>query len=137
DAGSGRSGLLLKVVRRSLVIFAIGLALNGFPKYDWATIRIPGVLQRIAACYLLASLVELAAGVRAKVGAVVVLLLGYWLAMTLVRFPGHEAGDLTRQGNLAAVVDRAFLGGHIYRPGIYDPEGLLSTIPALTTTLIG
>jgi predicted acyltransferase len=136
ESGSGWFGLGLKILRRSLVIFAIGLALNGFPKYDWETIRIPGVLQRIAICYLLASLIDLAAGVRFKATLVVVLLIGYWLAMTLIPAPGHRAGDLSREGNLAAAVDRAVFPGHLYMKD-YDPEGLLSTIPALATTLIG
>lgn len=143
-SGAGMGGLFLKVVRRSLVIFAIGLGLNalgpilngGFANADWTKLRIPGVLQRIALCYMFASLIELVAGIRAKIGVIVVLLVGYWLAMTLLRVPGHEAGDLSRAGNLAAVVDRALLGTHLYRTE-YDPEGLLSTIPAVATTLIG
>ena len=136
EGGSGWFGLLFKIVRRSVVIFGIGLALNGFYKYDWATIRIPGVLQRIALRYLLASLVDLIAGVRVKAGLLVVLLVGYWLAMTLIPVPGYGRGDLSREGNLAAYVDRMVLLGHLYKAD-YDPEGLLSTIPALATTLIG
>ncbi len=143
-AGAGGFGLFLNVVRRSLVIFAIGFGLNalgpilnsGFANADWTKLRIPGVLQRIAVCYLFASLIELMAGIRAKIGIVLVLLVGSWLAMTMTRFPGHEAGDLSRSGNLAAYVDRALLRGHLYKPD-YDPEGLLSTIPAVATTLIG
>jgi predicted acyltransferase len=135
-SGTGRFGLVLRIVRRSLVIFGLGLLLAGFPSYELAKIRIPGVLQRIAVCYLIASLIELAAGVRTKVGIVVVLLVGYWLAMAFAPYPGHEAGDLSRSGNLAAFVDRAALSGHLYKPD-YDPEGLLSTIPAVATTLIG
>jgi predicted acyltransferase len=144
ETGAGRFGLVLKVVRRSLVIFAIGLGLNalgpilnsGFANADWSKLRIPGVLQRIAVCYLFASLIELMAGIRAKIGIVVVLLVGYWLAMTLIRLPDHKTGDLSRSGNLAAIVDRALLKGHLYKAD-YDPEGLLSTLPAVATTLIG
>jgi predicted acyltransferase len=136
EGGSDWFGLLFRIVRRSLVIFGIGLALNGFPSYHWDTIRIPGVLQRIAVCYLLASLIDLIAGVRVKAGLVVVLLVGYWLAMTLIPAPGFARGDLTREGNLAAHVDRMLLPGHLYKAD-YDPEGILSTIPALATTLIG
>jgi predicted acyltransferase len=136
ESGASRFGLVLKIVRRSLVIFGLGLILAGFPSYDLAKIRIPGVLQRIAVCYLLASLIELFAGLRTKIGIVLVLLVGYWLAMAFAPFPGHEVGDLSRPGNLAAFVDRAALGGHLYKPD-YDPEGLLSTIPAVATTLIG
>ena len=134
--GSSRIGLLFRIVRRAVVIFAIGLALNGFPEYHLATLRIPGVLQRIAVCYLLASLVELTGGVRFKMATVVVLLVGYWGVMTFVAVPGYHAGDLSRAGNLAAWVDRLVLPGHLYKAD-YDPEGLLSTLPALATTLIG
>lgn len=144
EAGSGRLGLAVNAVRRALVIFGIGLALHALgtvlnnPSHpDWSRLRIPGILQRIAVCYLLASLIELSAGVRAKFAIAVVLLLGYWAAMDLVQFPGHKARDLSRSGNLAAYVDREVFGTHIYRPGIYDPEGLLSTIPAVVTTLLG
>ncbi len=136
DSGTGRFGLVLRIIRRSLVIFGLGLLLAGFPAYDLAKIRIPGVLQRIAVCYLVASMIELVAGVRTKVGIIVVLLVGYWLAMAYAPYPGHEVGDLSRPGNLAAFVDRAVLPGHLYKAE-YDPEGLLSTIPAVATTLIG
>ncbi len=136
ESWGGQAGLIWKVVRRSLVIFGIGMALGGFPSYDLAKLRIPGVLQRIAVCYLVASLVELVAGIRTKVGVIVVLLGGYWLAMAFAPYPGHQVGDLSRSGNLAAFVDRAALGGHLYKPD-YDPEGLLSTIPAVATTMIG
>ncbi len=136
ESGTSRLGLVVRIIRRSLVIFGLGLLLAGFPSYNLAKIRIPGVLQRIAVCYLVASLIELVAGVRTKVGIVVVLLVGYWLAMAFVPFPGHAVGDLSRSGNLAAFVDRAALQGHLYKPD-YDPEGLLSTIPAIATTLIG
>jgi len=136
DSGRSRAGMLLRIVRRSVVIFALGLALNGFPDYHWSTIRIPGVLQRIAICYLLATMVELVGGVWFKAGTIVVLLLGYWGAMALIPAPGYAAGDLSRAGNLAASVDRAILPGHLYKSD-YDPEGLLSTLPALATTLIG
>lgn len=158
-SGSGRFGLLANVFRRSVVIFAIGLALNALgmilndlanvdwlrlhivlkvlANVDWSRLRIPGVLQRIALCYLMAATIELFAGLRIKAGILLTLLVGYWLALALVAFPGHVAGDLSRQGNLPAFVDRELLGTHIYRPGIYDPEGLLSTLPAVATTLLG
>ncbi len=136
ETGSGLFGLLLRIVRRSVVIFAIGLALNGFPEYHLATIRIPGVLQRIAVCYLLASLIDLVGGTWFKVGLIVVLLVGYCDAMIFVATPGYVAGDLSRAGNLAAWVDRVVLGGHLYKAD-YDPEGLFSTLPALATALIG
>ena len=129
----------LRVLRRAVVIFALGLVLNGFPAFDWSTIRIPGVLQRIAVCYLVAAGVYLVTGWRTQSAVAATLLLGYWGAMTLVPVPGHSAGDLGPEGNLAAWLDRAVLGPqHLWRVSrVYDPEGILSTVPAVATVLFG
>jgi predicted acyltransferase len=129
---------LLRVVRRALVIFALGLVLNAFPGFEWSTVRIPGVLQRIAICYLIAAALFLATGWRTQVAVAAALLLGYWAAMTLIPVPGFGPGHLTPEGNLAAWVDRAVLGPHVWRASrVYDPEGILSTAPALATVLMG
>ena len=137
--GKADGSVLARVLRRSTVIFALGLVLNGFPWFDWATLRVPGVLQRIALCYLAAALIYLAAGWRGQAMAAAGLLLGYWGLMTLVPVPGYGAGDLGKAGNLAAYVDRALLGpAHLWQQAkVYDPEGLLSTLPAIATTLLG
>jgi len=102
-------------------------------------LRILGVLQRIAVCYLIASLLFLATRWRAQIIVAAVLLLGYWAVMTLVAVPGFGSGDLGKEGNLAAYIDRAVLGpNHIWRTArVYDPEGILSTVPAVVTTLLG
>ncbi|HEY7453769.1 MAG TPA: hypothetical protein VH683_04335, partial [Thermoleophilaceae bacterium] len=137
-AGRSAPGALLRVARRTVVIFALGLVLNAFPAFDWSTVRIPGVLQRIAVCYLLAALLYLVTGWRAQLAVVVSLLLGYWAVLTLVPVPGFGAGTLTPEGNVAGWVDRAVLGPHVWRASrLYDPEGVLSTAPALATVLIG
>ena len=137
-----RGRLLLRIVGRSMILVALGLFLAGFPTFDLSTIRIPGVLQRIAACYLAAALLFLAVWRRqaaAVIAAVTVaLLLGYWALMTLVPVPGFGAGNLGPEGNLAAYLDRAVLGPHLWRAAkVYDPEGILSTAPAIATTLAG
>jgi predicted acyltransferase len=135
---AARAALMLRVVRRSLVIFGLGIVLNGFPWYAWATLRIPGVLQRIAVCYLVAALIYLSTGTRIQALIASALLVGYWLAMTLVPVPGYGAGDLSPAGNLAAHLDRAILGPHIWQVAkVYDPEGILSTVPAVATALLG
>ena len=135
---AGRGAVVLRVVRRSLVIFALGIILNGFPEYAWATLRIPGVLQRIAVCYLVAALIYLSTSTRAQALIASWLLVGYWLAMTMVPVPGSGAGDLSPAGNLAAYIDRAILGPHIWQVAkVYDPEGILSTVPAAATALLG
>jgi predicted acyltransferase len=129
---------LLRVLRRAVVIFALGLVLNGFPSFDWSTIRIPGVLPRIAVCYLVAAVLFLMTTWRVQAGLAAALLLGYWGAMTLIPVPGFGAGNLGPEGNLAAWVDRAVLGPHLWRAArVYDPEGVLSTVPAIATVLGG
>ncbi len=135
-------GLVGRVLGRSLAIFALGLLLHALPWFHLATLRIPGVLQRIAVCYLLAALlVLLTGGVTGwRLQAVVAgaLLVGYWLLMTRVSPAGGVAGDLSPAGNLAGYIDRVVLGPHIWQVSkVYDPEGVLSTLPAVATTLLG
>jgi predicted acyltransferase len=134
--GDGRRRLVLKIVRRTLIIFALGIILNGFPYFDWSTLRIPGVLQRIAACYLFACIVVLTMDVRGQAVTTVALLAGYWAMMKLVPLPGHRAGLLRPGHNLAVYLDNAVLHGHLLHPR-WDPEGFLSTAPATATTLAG
>jgi predicted acyltransferase len=130
------------ILRRGLIIFGLGLFLAGYPRFDLDRWRIPGVLQRIAICYTIAALAyHGAAGDRRRRGTLlfsvaVVLSIVYWLVMMHVPPPGGFAGDLSPEGNLGAWLDRALLGGHLWRPR-WDPEGLLSTVPAMATTLFG
>ncbi|MGH7331573.1 MAG: acyltransferase family protein [Candidatus Rokuibacteriota bacterium] len=127
-----------RIVRRTVILFALGLFLAGFPHFNLATIRIPGVLQRIAICYLTAALLFLLTTARIQATVMAGLLLGYWALMTLVPVPGFGAGDLGKEGNLAAYLDRVLLGPHLWRvTKVYDPEGILSTLPAIATTLAG
>lgn len=136
EEGAARSELLAQVFKRTLILFGLGLVLNGFPYYDLTTIRIPGVLQRIALCYFFASVLFLWASISVQIAAFVAILVGYWWMMVRIPVPGFGAGNLTLEGNLAAYIDRALLSGHMYRPG-YDPEGILSTLPAVATALSG
>jgi predicted acyltransferase len=136
DRGEAATGVAAGILRRAAFLFALGLLLNGFPHLDLATLRIPGVLQRIALCYLFAALLALKTTTKGQGVAAVSLLSAYWMLMTLVPVPGHGAGVLNEQGNLAGYLDDLFLRGHLYREG-FDPEGMLSTMPAVTTTLFG
>ncbi|HEY0100425.1 MAG TPA: DUF5009 domain-containing protein [Pyrinomonadaceae bacterium] len=136
EAGGTKRDLYLKIVRRTLIIFALGLVLAGFPRYELSTLRIPGVLQRIAVCYLVASVIFLNTKWRAQALIAASLLLLYWALMLSIPVPGYGAGDLSMEGNLAAYLDRALLGRHTWKP-LYDPEGILSTIPAIATALCG
>jgi predicted acyltransferase len=138
ESGGSKRDLYLKIVKRSLIIFGIGLFLNGFPYFSLSELRIPGVLQRIAVCYLFASIIFLNARLRTQIAIAIALLLIYWVLLAFVPAPGFVAGDLTKEGSLPSYVDRAVLGKHVWAQAkVYDPEGLLSTIPALVTALIG
>ena len=135
--GDTTGAIMAKVFRRTLLMFAIGLFLNAFPfDKSFATLRIPGVLQRISICYFAASLIYLKVGTRGQLLTLAALLLGYWAAMIAIPVPGIGAGDLSRPNNLAAYIDTHLLRGHTYKTD-YDPEGILSTLPAVATTLIG
>ncbi|OGR69278.1 MAG: hypothetical protein A2081_05520 [Elusimicrobia bacterium GWC2_61_19] len=131
------AGLVPQILKRALIIYAFGMVLNAIPNYHPSTIRILGVLQRIAICYFFGSLLFIKTGLKTQIAVVAAALLGYWLAMTYIPVPGIGAGILTKEGSLASWLDRVVLGAHTYRGGVYDPEGLLSTIPSLATTLLG
>ena len=138
ESGGSQRDLYWKIIKRTLLIFALGEFLAGFPYFHLSTIRIPGVLQRIAVCYLFAAIIFLKTKVRTQVIIAIALLVIYWLLMTRLHAPGFAAGDLTKEGSLASFVDRTVFGPHIWRQGkVYDPEGILSTIPAIATTLFG
>jgi len=152
--GESTKHLLVHVVERSVLLILLGLFLNGFPLFDWHDLRIPGVLQRIGLCYLIAGLVYLAAcrwreadgvvRVRLNAGVVItamlVLLAGYWSLMKLVPVPGYGVGRLDAAGNLGAYIDRSLMGtNHLWFRGgqQWDPEGLLSTLPATVNLMLG
>ena len=136
--GATKKKLFALVVRRTLILFALGLLINAFPTFDLATLRIMGVLQRIALCYFFVSIIIMYVKPKWQVILTMAILIAYWMLMTLVPVPGYGAGVLTEQGNLSGYLDRLLLGSHMYAyTGTYDPEGLLSTLPALATALIG
>jgi predicted acyltransferase len=142
STGDSAGVLTGRVIRRAVIIFGLGLVLNGTAALAFGTgvdtIRVMGVLQRIALCYLGAGLLFIWSGWRTQVAIAVALLLGYWALLTLVPVPGFGAGDLGKDGSLAAWLDRLLLGRHIWRGGrVYDPEGVLSTLPAIATTVAG
>jgi predicted acyltransferase len=132
----GRWGAHERVLRRSLLLFALGLIYYGGASNMWPDIRLVGVLQRIALCYLFASLLFLNLEVRGLIVAFASLLLGYWALMTFVPVPGVGAGSFARDANLANWVDAQYLPG-LKVCGEWDPEGLLGTLPAIGTCLMG
>ncbi|HYL34508.1 MAG TPA: DUF5009 domain-containing protein [Bryobacteraceae bacterium] len=138
ERGDHRGQLFWHVLRRSLIIFAVGLFINGFPYFHFSRIRYMGVLQRIAICYLIAGSLALVLKIRGLIVATVALLAGYWLLMLLVPVPGCGAGSLAKDCNLAKYVDNIVLAGHMWSgTKTWDPEGLVSTIPAIASMLFG
>jgi predicted acyltransferase len=136
ERGADRRQLVVKMVRRTLTVFGLGIILNGFPRFDWSVLRVPGVLQRIAVCYCAASTAVLTLSIEGQSLVAVALVIGYWAVMTLLPVPGYGGGGLSPENNLAAYVDNALLHGHLLFDE-WDPEGLLSTLPAIATTLGG
>jgi len=127
------------VVQRALILFALGLVLNAIetpPPVELATFRIPGVLQRIAIVFAAVSLLTERTSLRTQIAVSVAMLLGYWAAMTLVPVPGIGAPALSAERNVGSFIDRQVFGRHMLYP-LWDPEGLLSTVPAIVTALCG
>lgn len=132
----GKAAAHARVLRRALLLFVLGLIFYGGVSYKWPDIRLLGVLQRIALCYLAASLLFLNFRLRGLVVAFVALLVGYWALMTFVPVPGIGAGSYAKEANLANWIDLHYLPGKKW-DGSWDPEGLLSTLPAVGTCLLG
>lgn len=132
----GRRETRLRIVRRALLLYALGVIFYGGISQHWADVRLVGVLQRIAVCYLAASLLFMHLNWRGLVVSLIVLLGGYWALMTFMPVPGIGAGSFAPDANLANWIDRNYLPGRLWNV-TRDPEGLLSTLPAIGTCLIG
>jgi predicted acyltransferase len=138
--GARRGALVTHTFRRAAIIFLLGFGLNWLSVllFHRAHVRIPGVLQRIAVCFFFAALVFVFGGARGASIAAAALLLVYWALLALVPVPGHGAGHYDLESNLATYVDRQVLGEHTWKHDpAWDPEGIVSTLPAIATTLLG
>jgi len=135
--GASSRSLLLHSVKRAAIIFGVGFFLNAYPHFDIHTMRFTGVLQRIGVVYLIASILTLYCGRVVRWVITIALLLGYWALMALYPVPGYGPGVLTIDGSLAGYVDRAVMYNHLWIAHRFDPEGFLSTLPAITTCLLG
>jgi predicted acyltransferase len=141
--GVSRGTLALSLARRCLMLLVLGLLVNGLPYMHLATLRYPGVLQRFAVClFIVGMLLLFIRKTRWYVLMTAAVLLAYWYLMTRVAVPGfgvpiEHPPILNRFWNLESWLDRRVFGIHIYIPGHEEPEGLLSTLPSLATTMIG
>jgi predicted acyltransferase len=143
------SNIYWRIARRAAILFILGLLLNtssialdvllnSAPVENFGKIRIMGVLQRIGLAYFISAIAILNLSPRNQKLLAVAVLLGYWGALTVFAVGGYTAGELTPEGNLGGYVDRLILGSqHLYKGGPFDPEGLLSTLPAVVTVLTG
>jgi predicted acyltransferase len=136
ESGATGISLYIKIVRRTLVLFFLGLVLAFVPRFDLSTLRIPGVLQRIALCYLISSLLFLKMGKKGRTVLAFSLLILYYAMLKWISVPNVGAGNWELGKNICGYIDRFVLGNHLYTFG-FDPEGILSTIPAVSTTLFG
>jgi predicted acyltransferase len=136
EAGASTALLLRRVALRAALLFLFGMFLNFLERPDLSVVRIPGILQRIAVVYGVTAALWLTVSERALWGITALILVGYWAALLLIPVPGEGRGILGPNGNLPQYVDVHLFGAHIWRTG-WDPEGLLSTIPAIASGLVG
>jgi predicted acyltransferase len=137
EKGKTRQQLLMRVIKRGLILVLLGLvANNGLQIRSISEIRFGSVLGRIGLAYMFANIIYLYSKERAQALWFAGLLIGYWLLLKFTSAPGFPRGDLTMEGNFASYVDRLLMPGKLYL-GIHDPEGIMSTIPAIGTGLLG
>ncbi len=144
EKGKSRGELLLRVIKRGMILILLGLVVNnGLKIMPLAQVRFPSVLGRIGIAYMIANIIYLYAKEWAQIFWFWFFILGYYLLLKFTAAPGFHPGDLTPQGNFASYIDRSILPGRLYvpfpdgRPNMHDPEGLFSTIPAISTGLLG
>jgi predicted acyltransferase len=135
--GKTKSQVLWRVVKRALILVLLGIiANNGLEIKPLSEVRFGSVLGRIGLAYMFANIIYIYSKQRAQLIWFCALLIGYWLLLKFTSAPGYPAGDLTMEGNFASYIDRSILPGRLYLV-IHDPEGLMSTIPAIGTGLLG
>ena len=136
--GASRGKIYGKIFKRAIALFLLGLVYNGFFKLELSTLRFHSVLSRIGFAWMFAALLFINFKPRTRAVIAAVLLIGYWLLLRFVPAPDAAgAGSLTLEGNIVGYLDRILIPNHIYQKGLFDPEGLLSLIPAIVTAMLG
>jgi predicted acyltransferase len=137
EKGKTKNEVLLRVIKRGLLLVLLGIIYNnGLQLRPLADIRYGSVLGRIGLAYMFANIIYIYAKETAQIVWFAGILIGYWLLLKFNSAPGYSRGDLTMQGNFASYLDRSILPGKLYL-GIHDPEGVVSTLPAIATGLLG
>ena len=136
--GQGRFELYQSILRRSLILFILGIFLNAFPNhFNLMDVRIYGILQRIALCYFACSIIYLNTSINVQILLCFLIVLGYWAMMTLVPVPDIGVNQITKDGTWVAYFDQKWFSPNQLFGKVYDPESLISTIPSIATTLLG
>ena len=136
ERGVPKKDIYRKIFKRGIILVLLGIMYNGFFRMDFEHLRYASVLGRIGLGWMFAALIVENTSIKGQIIWFWGILLGYWAALMLIPVPGHGAGDLSMEGSLVGYVDRMLLPGRLYK-GIHDPEGILSTIPAVATALMG
>ncbi len=137
EKGKSRQQLLGRVIKRGLLLVLIGVIYNnGLEIQPISEIRFGSVLGRIGLAYMFANIIYIYSKERTQMICFWAIIIGYWLLLKFTSAPGFAAGDLTMEGNFASYLDRSIMPGKLYL-GIHDPEGLVSTLPAISTALLG
>lgn len=138
DSGKSTLSLIGKILKRSVLLFLLGIFLNGFPDFNWNTIRIPGVLQRIALVYFFSALIYLFCNRKLILFLSLFFILFHWFLLTQIPIPEIGNPSLEMGKNLSSWIDSYFLPNHLWAfTKTWDPEGILGTLPAISSSLIG
>lgn len=158
ESGVDQKKLIWQIIKRGVIIYAVGIFMAAWPFWnfaegrfvDFSTLRLVGVLPRIGVVYIITSIIFLKTNVKLQVTIGALLLVGYWIIMTLIPVPGYGSPNLNTatltdpqtgavfSPNLAGWLDHLILGNHMWKVSkVWDPEGILSTIPAIATCLSG
>lgn len=124
-----------QIIKRTIILIFLGLFMAFYLRWDFGVLRFPGVLQRIGLCYFFASLIILNFNRMGQIGWTMGLLVGYWILMALIPFPG-KTDSWSLGSSFAQYIDGVLLKGHMYKSN-FDPEGLISTVPAIAQVLLG
>ena len=136
--GATKGQVYAKIFRRALILVLLGLVYSGLFELKFSTLRFPSVLARIGLAWMVAAILQINFKPRTRAVIAVVLLVGYWLLLKYIPAPDAPGADpFSREGNLVGYIDRMLMPNHLYQKGLFDPEGLLSLMPAVVTAMLG
>ena len=136
--GTPKSKIYMKIIKRAAILFLFGLIYNNLLKFDFEKLRVCSVLGRIGIAWMFAAILYINFNAKTRAAIASAILIGYWLLVRFVSAPDFPGADpLSLEGNIVGYVDRMVTPGILYVRNIFDPEGLLSTVPAIVTAMLG